>query len=532
MRLSKLKRFLSLAMALVFCLGITIFPDSPLNEDAYAYNEPDVRVGIYVGKNVRFSSLNQSASGSFEIGYSSSGFTKLFDLGKSQIVIIPQVNAYYDSASKSCSPSSNGNIGAYSTVISRHNSYSEAYNVAKTIKDGFVAVVNGGFEARGFSGTSADAVKKASSGRAVASPASGLTVIDPATGKIIFTYEDSSKRLAIRATGGSTVSLPFKSNTYSYYGYFEYANEGSYLKMINVVPLETYVVCVMGMEIGMGYYSAETSKAFSIMVRTFVLRHKHGNDYFVCSTDCCQVYLGTYRWSDINVKYVNATKGQYCAYNGEPILAVYHNSNGGASCSSLAAWGGSDLPYLKTVYSNEKGETEIWKYEYTKDEFFKYISSRSKFSSISDSDIKFEILATDPYGSNYITQLSVTDGKGNNVVINTAESVRVACGFESANFDAEYSAQMEVLTKEGKVEKSDVKGILTADGYKPFQSFDDSHKTTAGTEISPEKIIINGKGTGHGVGFSVYGSEELAKDGYNYQYILTHYFYGTKILSL
>ncbi len=531
MRLFKLKRTVSLLLALVFSVSLIAIPAEPVN--AYniseGYVEPDVRVGIYVGSSQRFSSLNTSNSGSFEIGYAKGGFNKLFDLNQKQFIIIPQTNAQLDNNVKECVQSNNGSIGAYSAIISRHSTYQEALSVAKTVKGGFVAIVSGGFEARGFSGNSVQEVKNASSGRTVASPvANGLTVVDT-SGKIIFTYEDTTRRLAVRASNGNSINIPFNKTSYSYYGYFEYMVSDGLLKMINVVPMEIYTPCVMGGEIGIDYFSEETCKAFSIMVRTFALRKKHGNDYQVCSTHCCQVYLGAYRLADVNIKYAEATKGLYCDYQGSPILALYHNSNGGASCSSLAAWGSSDLPYLKSILTQETEGAKYWNYEYTKEEFYKFLKSRSKFSGIKDSNIKMEILETDPYGSEFVTKLLVTDGEGNNVTVETAESVRIALGFDSANFDVEYVSDMTVLTSEGKVETVEVKGILTEDGYKPFTSFEDSYKTDSGDEIMPEKVKINGVGSGHGVGFSIYGSEKLARDGYSYVYILTYFFSGITV---
>lgn len=44
---------------------------------------------------------------------------------------------------------------------------------------------------------------------------------------------------------------------------------------------------------------------------------------------------------------------------------------------------------------------------------------------------------------------------------------------------------------------------------------------------SPE---YGGKGYGHGVGMSQYGANEMAKEGYSYKEILTHYYSGTEIL--
>ena len=42
-------------------------------------------------------------------------------------------------------------------------------------------------------------------------------------------------------------------------------------------------------------------------------------------------------------------------------------------------------------------------------------------------------------------------------------------------------------------------------------------------------ITVKTKGYGHGVGMSQYGAEGMAREGYNYQDILKHYYTGIEI---
>jgi len=46
------------------------------------------------------------------------------------------------------------------------------------------------------------------------------------------------------------------------------------------------------------------------------------------------------------------------------------------------------------------------------------------------------------------------------------------------------------------------------------------------------KITIKTTGFGHGVGMSQYGANGMAKEGYNYKEILTHYYQGTNIKKI
>lgn len=532
------KRLACLALAIVFCIGASAFPID-FTVSASSYTAGDVSVGLYVNAPLLdsrlFSSLNQSADG-FDIGYISGGFNKIFSIANSSIILLPQVNASF--ANGSCYSDNSGSIGAYSAVIGSYQSYSAALSAASA-KNGFVAVVNGGYEARVNASNTAEKAKTASGGRAVASPVScGLTVIDGASGKILFTYEDSAHKLTIRSKNGGSVNLPLRHfsgsiTSFDFIGIFEYSVSGGLLWMENILGLEDYTKCVMANEIGTNY-SVETRKAFSVLARTVPFHHKHADIGFdVCTNPgCCQVYHGIFRMSEENNQIVDSTRGQICTYNGKPIVVLYHNSNGGASCSSVAAWGGNEVPYLTTVFQEEVNDGDKWELVYTKQEFNEYITSRNKFSSLTGDDISMKIVETDPYGSDYITVLSVSDGSGNAVSVETSEGIRLAIGYTSANFKLEYTADMQVLNSDGTVETQAVSGVMTADGYKEFDGFDSDFKTVQGVNVEPDKVTVKGSGIGHGVGFSATGSETLSKGGYSYKYILGSFFKNTEISYL
>ena len=140
---------------------------------------------------------------------------------------------------------------------------------------------------------------------------------------------------------------------------------------------------------------------------------------------------------------------------------------------------------------------------------------------------------TDPYGSGYVTLLSVTDRYGNEVSVKTSEKVRTALKFQSANFTVSYSAQAQVVGADGTVSTQKVGGYVDANGkYVEFDSFE--RYTLAGTDetFGADTIRFDGVGVGHGVGFSSNGSEQLAEQGYSYRYIIQFYFSGTEILNL
>ncbi len=534
------KRLVSMALAAVFCLSAAISPNfssaSAANVGS-SYVEPNVRVGLYVQTSsfntMRFSSLNASQNG-FEFGFatdSKKSFSKLFSLSNKSVVILPQVNAGIElsSAEKTCTPG-NGSIGAYSVIMGKHSSFESASASAKSL-GGFVAVVKGGYEVRTNPSQSYEAARAKAAGRQVASPVSGgITVVNPENGKILFTFEDTSRPFALRDKNGASVKLPItrnsKTNNYGYFGFFTYSVENGKLSMVNSVPLETYVKCVITNEIG---YSSqeETVKVFAILIRTFAQGRRH-TGYDVCQTTCCQAYYGTHRMDDRNNRLVDATRGLICTYSGKPVRTVYHAAGANETCSSVAAWGGR-VSYLSSVKIEEKNPYK-WQKEYTKAEFAEYIHSRDGFRGLKGDDLTMKIIETDPQGSSYITLLSVTDGNGNTVNIKKSDRVRSVCGYESASFQISYAAEQKVLTAKGTVETAKVSGVLTAEGYEPIEGFAETdYRLPNGEALTAHKVVINGMGRGHGVGISKSGCETLAGQGYNYKYIISYFYKGTAL---
>jgi stage II sporulation protein D len=45
----------------------------------------------------------------------------------------------------------------------------------------------------------------------------------------------------------------------------------------------------------------------------------------------------------------------------------------------------------------------------------------------------------------------------------------------------------------------------------------------------PPRLIVSGRGFGHGVGMSQWGAQGLAKEGYSFDQILTHYYQGVVV---
>lgn len=253
------------------------------------------------------------------------------------------------------------------------------------------------------------------------------------------------------------------------------------ITLVNRLPLENYVKGVMSGEIGEdGSY--ESRKAFSVICRTlgFVARD-HGEDFDICSKNCCQSYRGVYRRNELNDQAVDDTKGIVLTYDGVPCLVAYSSSHGYNSCSSFAAWLGVDFPYLRVVrYENEPLDYGgQWEVTYT----YEQLSARLKYYTTTGKVKSVSVAETDPFGSTYVYRLQIVDTAGKVSEVMYGENIMAVLGVRCANFTIEQI---------------------------------------------PGGITIHGIGNGHGVGYSQRGGHQMGLEGYTWEQILAFYFPGTQ----
>lgn len=501
-----------------------------------------IRVGLFYAtssKDTRvFSAANKSANG-FEIGISGgTSFSKLFELNIHEFVIAPSGNLHIKSSAGLLYSGAGGvfTFGGYHVQLGgSYANFSAASAAAAAVGGAFVAYSSSAFVVRVGSFTSLAEAQTACAqypGSTAVSPSpTGLTLCDTAGQRILFEFE--GERFAFRARGGGTVTITSASNSYPYYGFFEYGVEGKRLSLVNVVDLEQYVKGVLPNEAGLNA-SDEVTKAFSILIRTFACGRKHaGSGIDVCNTTCCQVYRGAYLENERMNKIVDSTKGQIITYNGGLIKCFYNVSNGGASCSSAAAWGSAPIPYLNSVQFDEGEYTVTWSHTFTKAELFAYLKERPAFSSLKGGIASVRIVEKDPLGSDYVTEFAATDIYGNTVTVRNAAVIRGSLGFDSANFVIKYSFNRKVQSASG--EKESAASVITADGIESIQ-FDETHSVIDASgnisTVTAGRITFDGKGKGHGVGYSQVGAEQLVKQGYDYAYTIAFYFPGTEITKI
>ncbi len=269
---------------------------------------------------------------------------------------------------------------------------------------------------------------------------------------------------------------------------------------IDKLPFEEYIKGVVSCEMPSTFHQ-EALKAQAVAARTYsaakvINSEGIGNPTAhpsapLCDSTHCQVFKTENELKDIKGKAwmkkeypkicsaVEDTKGQLLYYKGELVQqALFHSSSGGATeyCEDVFT---AAVPYLVSVESPYEDEAthQNEKTALTIDEFASKIRAAypsTGFGSITSENI--EIVSRSD--GNRVDKIRIGSASL------TGRQVREALGLSSANFKI---------------------------------------------KINDDTITFTSSGSGHGVGMSQYGADGMAKEGYDYKKILSHYYSGTEV---
>lgn len=254
------------------------------------------------------------------------------------------------------------------------------------------------------------------------------------------------------------------------------------------VPLEDYVLGVITGEMPSNF-SLEALKAQAVAARTFVLKKQEStskNSYDVTDNTSDQMYYtqdylknrwGT-KYNEKIKKYqeaVNETNGEYLTYDDKIITSFFFSTSPGFTENSEDVFVQA-LPYLRSVdssWDSEVAPSYETIYSFTKDEII------TKLSLVSNSSLDFTVEDTSQTGR--IKKMKINE--------------KEFTGREIATLLKLKSSYFSISQKDNKV-------------------------------------IIDCKGFGHGVGMSQYGAYAISLKGYDYQDILYYYYKDTKIKKI
>lgn len=151
-------------------------------------------------------------------------------------------------------------------------------------------------------------------------------------------------------------SNPVRLNGKAYRGKIEvFVNARGSLTVVNVVPLEEYLLGVVPAELGLPQLEAQ--KAQAVAARTYAIANIGGygkQGFDMVPTIWSQVYKGVSIETKMGTQAVQATRGMVATYQGKPIMAYFTSTCGGRTEDGENIFDKSE-PYLKGVECSLEG---------------------------------------------------------------------------------------------------------------------------------------------------------------------------------
>ena len=176
---------------------------------------------------------------------------------------------------------------------------------------------------------------------------------------------------------------------------------------------------------------------------------------------------------------VEEVSGKLVTYDDQPVQLVYHFQNAGQTQSSLDIWD-IELPYLTNIESpeDEKAPDLVNQKKYSSQELVQKVNQHYNDLVLESYSLETQIQIIERTQGGYVKSIQV----GNQLM--RGDDFRKLLNLKSSCFAFQYKL---------------------------------------------DQIIIVTKGSGHGVGLSQYGANEMAKRGKSYDEILQYYFPGISI---
>ena len=517
-----------------------------------------------------------------ELGYTDTRTTK--------VAVLKSENLWYGYSSSlskntySSSIDSDILVGCYHVLVEDgFRDFEDAQDAAEDYEDGFVAYIDGDYQVRaGSFETKEDALQYGESGEVVGTSSYGLTVVETGTDHILFQYDEGQgTKLAIQpGADGARETRTWFSN-YNYRGGFEYFRRtGGNVTVVNVLTLEDYVNGVICYEMGPSW-PLEALKAQAVCARTYALRNMgtHSSYGFdICNSTYCQVYYGmgngsaSYSPSKASMQAVEETEGLVVTYNGKLAETPYSASFGGASEDAYYVWGSdttNTYPYLRGVEDPYETYDSSYTVSYTASQLEKRLQSYGYGTSTSLDYLELEysklgnVIAVTvhwkngktnsiyPSGSNAIRSLfnvgsirftvngQTVSSSGKSVSSRGAKSTSgsgLTVNGESVNgLDGMYtisgSGTISALEKDPYLVSGsgDITALEDFSGSGSSSGSGGSNQGGGTVTVSGSSYVFEGAGYGHQIGMSQWGANAMAKQGFDYEDIITFYYPGVKV---
>jgi peptidoglycan hydrolase-like amidase len=194
-----------------------------------------------------------------------------------------------------------------------------------------------------------------------ASAVAGPDVVNPGLREVIVNGPSEPARYAsLKAVSFASMNEranPVRLNGKAYRGKLEvFVNARGTLTVVNVVPLEEYLLGVVPAELSLPHLEAQ--KAQAIAARTYAVANANAygtKGFDMVPTVWSQVYKGVAIETKMGTRAVQETRGLIATYQGKPIMAYFTSTCGGRT-ENVENVFDTNEPYLRGVECSLEGK--------------------------------------------------------------------------------------------------------------------------------------------------------------------------------
>lgn len=292
---------------------------------------------------------------------------------------------------------------------------------------------------------------------------------------------------------------------------------GDGMVVVAAMDVQDYVEGIAEMP---GRWPMEALKAQAVASRTYAwyqaeLRtyRDRGLPYDICATTACQVFEGRSvvetpfvgpRWQ----RAVADTAGEVLLHGGKPILARYFSTSGGRTRDNDEVFGSSGaFPYLQGVEDPDDAISPFhaWQAVFTRAQFDDLLSRGETLGTvapIADARVVKE-------GPGVPDRVVVTGRDGTTAEVTAGQLREFLNRVAPATFPADFPGPRR-------------------DGGRLPSTVPSSRYTI---DVGEDRVVLDGRGWGHGVGLGQYGARGKAERGLGYREILASYYGGLEPTS-
>lgn len=354
--------------------------------------------------------------------------------------------------------------------------------------------------------------------------------VERGKGKSLGTAASGMVRVA-GAEAETTIGISLPDGTWKWYrGTIEIRAVSGHLRVVNVLPLESYLRGVVSCE--MGTAPPEALKAQSVAARTFAL-HSMGrgakDGYDVRDTSDSQVYGGIAAERTDTDQAIAATDGQILLWKGKPALTQFCADCGGATTPPTLP---DDFP-VSVPDDDAHGSIEMpsppaWILRFTPEQFAAKLAANPKAkangalegAAVTEADV-----------SGRVRRLQLTWRTKTPATIPDPDGATLPPPFGTVPpTQTPLDVPMSDTTGTGQTVLREITGntLRSLLGLEVLKST----RFSIMRDRSTGDFLITGRGYGHGKGMCQTGAMAMARKSADFRAILDHYYSGAALTRI